>query len=121
MTPTRPSPCPAPRRQLGLWKAFWLVFVLGGHGFAVLLVGLLCWAETLGWGNQLGHFSSALLLAPLVLAVAALPVLMAPDGEGQPLPLLAKAWAGLTAVFCLHALPLAALLLLSRLLPETSS
>ena len=113
---------PPPPRRIGLWKAFWLVFVLGGHGFAVILLGLLFSAEDLGWEQHLAPVFSTLLLAPLVLALAALPVLLAPDrGEGLLPHLLTKAWAGITAALCLAALPLATLLLLSRLIPETPS
>lgn len=120
MQPQRFADRPSPPRRIGLWKAFWLVFVLGGHGFALILLGLLLSADGLGLGRQLGPVFTTLLLAPLVLAMAALPVLLAPDrGEGLISHLLAKALAGITAALCLGILPLAALLLLSRLIPES--
>lgn len=114
-----PRPRSAARPGLGLGRAFWLVFVLCGHGFLLLMLALLCAAEDLGRVAQQRAMFLLLLLAPLLMMLTAIPVLCAPARGERPLwQFLAKGWAALVSLLWLPLMPLALLLLASALARE---
>ena len=113
--PPRLPPAPTANR-LGLWPAFWWVFLLAGHGYLLLTLALVFWADDLGWGAGLRGMFLAMLLAPSLIILSAVPVLRAPDrGEGPLWHGLVKAWAGLNAIAWLPFALLALLLLAAAL------
>lgn len=114
MSPRSPA-APATAR-LGLWPSFWWVFLLAGHGYLLVTLALVFWADDLGWGAGLRGMFLAMLLAPALIILCAIPVLRAPDrGEGPLWHGLVKAWAGLNAIAWLPLAPLALLLLAAAL------
>lgn len=107
---------PPQRSCLGLWPAFWLVFMLAGHGYLAATLALVFWADDLGWAAGLRGMFLAMLLSPSLIILAALPVLRAPDrGEGRLWHGLLKTWAALNAIAWLPFAPLALLLLAAAL------
>ena len=110
------SPAAPATTRLGLWPAFGWVFLLAGHGYLLLTLALVFWADDLGLGAGLRGMFLAMLLAPALIILSAIPVLRAPDrGEGPLWHGLVKAWAALNAIAWLPLAPLALLLLAAAL------